>query len=354
MAETLYRPATAMTTTTGSVSARIITAHTYTNALRRTARGTTQYTCAGKLRPGKTILTHKTTEINPNSVVGPKAGSSATTGVTKTGLGQTKALHKTLPTPIKLNKLVYHLRDYPQKDYIINGFKQGFSLHFEGPQLATTSGNSQSTVEYHEKIDKKIKEEVKMDRISGPYPSPPLPFFKVTPLSARPKKEPGKVRLLHNLSHPYNSSAVNYNIPKHFASVTYQSISDAVDIINRLGKGCFLAKSDIESAFRLLPLRPSEYNLTGFYWEGYYFEKVLPMGSSSSCFIFEKFSDSLQYILYKKGVVHTVKVIDDFLIAGKDELQCMKNLQTFIELMGELGVPLAPHKTHLPSTRMEF
>ena len=116
-----------------------------------------------------------------------------------------------------------------------------------------------------------------------------------------------------------------------------------------------MAKSDIESAFRLIPLRKSEYNLTGFYWHGYYIDKCLQMGSSSSCFIFERFSNALQYILREKcQIVNNVKVIDDFLIFGQNELQCLKNLQKFIETMLELGVPLSKPKTFRPSTRMEF
>jgi len=35
-----------------------------------------------------------------------------------------------------------------------------------------------------------------------------------------------------------------------------------------LGQGCFLAKTDTESVFRLIPLQPSDYELFGIYWEG--------------------------------------------------------------------------------------
>ena len=260
-----------------------------------------------------------------------------------------------LPTPIRVNRLSYHLAAYQHKDYILKGFREGFSLHFEGPQCATMAKNTLSTMHYQEKIDEKLEYELKLGRISGPYQKPPFSNFKISPLSVRPKKEPNKIRLLHNLSYPYDSRAVNFNIPKKFSSVKYQSVLDAIKIVNNLGRGCFLAKSDIECAFRLIPLKPAEYNLTGFYWKGIWFDKVLPMGSASSCFIFEKFSDSLQFILAENyGIINTVKVIDDFLLCGKDEMECTNNLNIFTSLMADLGIPLAPNKTVLPCKKLEF
>lgn len=48
-----------------------------------------------------------------------------------------------------------------------------------------------------------------------------------------------------------------------------------------------MAKTDIEDAFRIIPIHPSDYHLLGFIWEGqFYYDKCLPMGASSSCQIF--------------------------------------------------------------------
>jgi len=59
----------------------------------------------------------------------------------------------------------------------------------------------------------------------------------------------------------------------------------------------FLATTDISMAYRNLPLRVQEYHLFGFKWKQlYYFDKCLPMGCSSSCQIFERFSSSLHSI----------------------------------------------------------
>ena len=49
--------------------------------------------------------------------------------------------------------------------------------------------------------------------------------------------------------------------------------------IKLLGRGCFLAKTDIKSAFRIVPTRPSDYDLLGIFWQRkYYYDKAMPMG----------------------------------------------------------------------------
>ena len=55
----------------------------------------------------------------------------------------------------------------------------------------------------------------------------------------------------------------------------YVTIDDAIKGIKRFGPGSFLAKTDIESAFRLIPVHPDDYELLGMKWEGkYYYDKV--------------------------------------------------------------------------------
>ena len=74
----------------------------------------------------------------------------------------------------------------------------------------------------------------------------------------------------------------------------YITIDNAVEGILRLGQGSFLAKTDIESAFRLIPLRPSDYELFGMYWQGsYYYDKVLHFGLRSAPYLFNQLSEAM-------------------------------------------------------------
>ena len=66
-------------------------------------------------------------------------------------------------------------------------------------------------------------------------------------------------------------------------------------LIKQLGCGCYLAKTDIKSAFRILPVHRDDYMLLGFSWkENFYYDLCVPMGCASSCAIFERFNSALE------------------------------------------------------------
>jgi hypothetical protein len=97
-------------------------------------------------------------------------------------------------------------------------------------------------------------------------------------------------RLITNLSHPLGNS-VNDFIDPELCRVQYSSFDKVITMISNLGKGALCGKIDIKSAFRLLIVSPSDFDLVGIYFDGkFYIDKCLPMGCSLSCSLFEKFS----------------------------------------------------------------
>ena len=222
-----------------------------------------------------------------------------------------------LPTPIKVQALSRLLEGYKDRHDIIQGFTEGFKIDFEGQDAPLHSRNSASANEHPEIVTAKLQNERLHNRIEGPFPSPPFKNCKSSPLAIREKAEPEKYRSLHNLSYPYDHNSVNFNIPKHSSQVQYASIQNAIHGIQKFNTRTFMAKADIADAFRLIPLHPSQYHLTGFYWKGYWFDKCLPMGCSQSCKIFESFSDCLQWILLNKFDIPSVKLLGaDHLMSG--------------------------------------
>ena len=235
-------------------------------------------------------------------------------------------------------------------------FTSGARLHFGGKDCALNSTNSRSALMQPNIVTIKLRDELSRGRIAGPYQSAPLPDFKSSPLALREKQESGKFRLLHNLSYPYDLQSVNHNIPKSAAHVKYETITDAITAIQQHSPDAYLAKSDIADAFRLIPLHPSQYHLTGFSWQNeYYYDRCLPQGSASSCKTFELFSTALKWILQRKlGVQSVIKVLDDFLFVANTQHECMTALHCFTRLCNELGVPIAHHKTDGPAQTLTF
>ena len=260
-----------------------------------------------------------------------------------------------LPTPIRVDKLRPLLYRYHDHDYVLNGLVHGFNLDYEGDYFSQRCNNNLSVNTNPEVALSKVMGEVRKGRIAGPFDSPPLPFFRCSPLSLREKSTPGQFRLLHNLSYPHNNSSVNSNIPRRCTKTEYATFDDAVDIINSYDSP-FLAKTDIAEAFRLIPLHPSNYSLTGFKLDGhYYYDRCLPMGASSSCLIFERFSDAIVFILKTRYLVkHIVKVLDDFLFIAETYESCLGALIAFKHLSGIINLPIAHHKTEGPTHVLTF
>ena len=247
------------------------------------------------------------------------------------------------------------LEGYKDRDYLLQGFTSGFKVGHLGYPTSVVEKNSTSVISNPKAALEKVQLEVELGRIAGPFSSPPLFNFVVSPLALRQKANSNKFRLLHNLSAPYDGTSVNFNIPDCEANVKFATLRNALELI--LKNGCnFLAKSDIADAFRLIPLHPSDHRLMGFKLENlFYYDLCLPMGCRSSCKIFERFSDALIFILGQKYQVHSVvKVIDDFLFLAPTQVECQRALDAFKDLAKSIGLPLAAHKTVGPTRVISF
>lgn len=205
-----------------------------------------------------------------------------------------------LPTPVKVERLGFLLDGHTPSavEFLLSGFTQGFPLHFEGERVSSSATNLSSALENPVVVDAKLKKELEARRVAGPFLSPPMSPFRVSPLGVVPKKVPGEFRLIHHLSFPKGSS-VNDGISSEHTSVRYATIDDAVKLIKSTGQGCFLAKTDIKNAFRIIPIHPEDYGLLGMQWRGlYYYDRCMAMGCSSSCLTFEKFSTAVEWVAH--------------------------------------------------------
>ena len=68
---------------------------------------------------------------------------------------------------------------------------------------------------------------------------------------------PGKWRLITDFSSPEGAS-VNDGIDASLCSVVYTSVDNAINEVVHLGKGTLLVKSDLENAYRMVPVYPQD------------------------------------------------------------------------------------------------
>ena len=267
-------------------------------------------------------------------------------------------LDLSISTPINADQLAIYLEGYDSTHhaFLIHGFKFGFKIPYQGPRQFRLSKNLSSIRENEHILRGKLAQEIKAGHFAGPFQTPPLITFQSSPLGLVPKKKPGDFRLIHHLSHPEGGS-INDNIPQEMCSVHYQTLDHAISAIKHIGRGALLAKTDLENAYKQVPVHPRDFELLGFQFDGeFYFDKTLPFGLSYSCNLFERFSSALQWILETKfSVSHCVHILDDFLFIGRPNSQeCYDALASFHVLAKEINLPVKAEKTVLPTTTLTF
>ena len=201
----------------------------------------------------------------------------------------------------------------------------------------------------------KLQNEIDLGRMAGPFQFRPISNLRCSPIGLVPKKTSG-LRLITHLSYPANYSVNDY-IDETYTKVSYSSFDNAVQMVQKLGKNCFLAKMDIKSAFRLLKVYPGDFDLLGIKrLDKYYIDKCMPMGCSISCSSVEKFSSFLQWIVEKESnSKHIDHYLDEFLFAGaSDSSDCKDLMNCFEVICRKLGVPIANEKTEGPCTVLEY
>ena len=114
----------------------------------------------------------------------------------------------------------------------------------------------------------------------------------------------GKWRLITDLSFPPNLS-VNDGIDPSLCSLcsrSYISVDQVADIATRYGRGALLAKVDIESAYRLIPVHPQDRPLQAAVWDSQIFiDPMLPFGLRSAPKIFNAMADALNWYLHQSA-----------------------------------------------------
>ena len=81
----------------------------------------------------------------------------------------------------------------------------------------------------------------------------------------------------------------------------------------------------------------------------------LPFGLRSVLFLFNQFSDGLEWILENNyGIQHVIHILDDFFIAGRNKLDCLTSFSTLLRVFMSLKAPVVSSKTIGPSREIEF
>ncbi|KAL9977192.1 hypothetical protein ACROYT_G014570 [Oculina patagonica] len=231
---------------------------------------------------------------------------------------------------------IRNLGNDPDRNFIIDGLTNGFEIIPSETVLekAETSNYKSATAgQFRYKVEKQIREEISKGNYVVTQAKPTI----VSALGAIPKPQSDKIRLIHDCSRPQHSNVNSYATTQHFSYVT---VEQAVSMIK---PNAYLAKIDLKSAYRHVPIHPSNYSATGLAWQfhgenhiTYLYDSKLPFGASKSPEIFHRLTQAVTRMMAKRGFHTILAYLDDFLIIGDSKYECELAYQELIQLLSEL------------------
>ena len=276
---------------------------------------------------------------------------------------QVHPLHHPVWSPLDGGAWAEALRPHPDRAFIrflLRGFQEGFRIGFHRPApLQSASRNMLSALQHPEVVREYLEKECSMNRMLGPYSRSEvkgMPPLHINRFGVIPKgHNTGKWRLITDLSHPSGCS-VNDGIDPALCSLTYSSVEQVAEVAASYPPGAMLAKIDVESAYRLIPVHPEDRWLQAVEWQGsYYVDPMLPFGLRSAPKIFNAVADALEWCLRDRGVRHIYHYLDDFIVIGPPRSPvCAEALDILSRTCAELGVPIAEHKRDGPTTCLTY
>ena len=138
-------------------------------------------------------------------------------------------------------------------------------------------------------------------------------------------------------------------------------LSDCLQHLANWKNGCAVAKSDVQSTFRILGLEPGSWPWLVMWAKSpldnkwYYFvDKCLPFGSSISCALFQKVSDALTFIVQVRIQMQITNYLDDYLFVATVRSACNQQVTMFLQVCKKLNIPIAQGKTEWASEIITF
>ena len=150
-------------------------------------------------------------------------------------------------------------------------------------------------------------------------------------------------------------ASLNDGIDPQDFSLQYIKVDQVICMVSRYVPGALMAKFDVESAYRNIPVHPDDRFLLGMRWCGQlYIDLSLPFGLRSAPFIFNSVADVVEWILLRKHhLSDLLHFLDDLITAGPPQSsQCAYNLNMAISVCHRLGLPLHADKCVGPATSM--
>ena len=256
--------------------------------------------------------------------------------------------------PLRLCAWQSELRNDEDKNFLLYLVEHGLSLtngtHQKIPPFKCN--NYKSAYAASAQVNDALIPDIRARRIFRPCDGQTSSF--VHALGAVPKTE-SSVRVIHDHSRPMGRSLNSQLTQSNFS---FQSVDDAIRL---MGRNCYMAKVDIEAAYRHVPIDPYDWSLTAFCWptdslEDLYFDGYLQFGLKNACEVFNRIGRAIVRMMARRGFKCLVVYVDDFIIICPTQAMAWYAYWALRILLTKLGfqVNMRAHKCIAPCQIIEF
>lgn len=238
------------------------------------------------------------------------------------------------------------LREYQDViDGFINGFDQGIPHHvIEGVPYFTPK-NHASALLVAEKIKSNIANEVKKNRMFGPYShmdvAKAFKFFRLYPLGAVVNGD-GSIRPINDLSYPRNvpgTPSVNSFVDKNDFITTWDDFARVASFFKASKDLWLLALFDWEKAYRQIPTAMTQwqYLLVQDFDDKLYLDTRITFGGVAGCGSFGRPADAWTKIMqHEHDIVRIFRWVDDNLFLKR--FDSTTEMSDIVKRSRQLGV----------------
>ena len=195
-------------------------------------------------------------------------------------------------------------------------------------------------------VEQTIREEIQESNYVLTSDKPQI----VSVLGAIPKPDSAEIRLIHDCSRPHGQALNDYITIVYFKYLTLDAA------VKQRRPNYFMAKIDLQHAYRSVSIHPSNYKATGCKWKfkgnetfTYFYDSLLPFGCRKSPEIFHWLTQAVKRMMSRWAYEDVFVYLDDFLIVGNTKSACQVAYDTLLQLLKDLGFQISAHKLVPPT-----
>lgn len=243
---------------------------------------------------------------------------------------------------------------------MLDGITYGFPLHYLGPPLSRSNKALHASAElYIGQIYQYLRVETQNKAMLGPFDCSPFnQWTNISPLMSRPKADPGKRRIIVDLSFPRGDN-VNAYVQKNLVFGQYwdhrlPTVQDAVAAIERMGFRTLLATIDIERAYRNIPVCPLDFPLLGIrVGNKTYIDVAMPFGARNSSLNMQCIAQYVVRALHMRDISCQM-YLDDMILQLAPGQDAHARFAEVLALYRSLGLPISYSKLQPPAEHIIY